>query len=296
MLPPALDPPPPSGPLPARSISPERLARRRERQRTKSMSKPRGNNTGRSGADGPRTPSISSRSKKRSALDRLRRRGKSRDGSSSSSSNDSSDSSRSATSAGRRSIRSTGARSNASSISWLNWRFWRGDSSSDSDSDSDHERQDAIDLAARAPSFTLIVPNLSGSAADALDLGGRISAFQQISQHDSPPVVPLSSDQAASANYQLFESPSLELALAQLGQFWQDRSHPEALAGDLGVTSSAPDAGIRGKPTTALASDWLDSRAEPYDGPAWWLDVMCPTPHDMRMIRKVSHSLSRAFV
>lgn len=106
----------------------------------------------------------------------------------------------------------------------------------------------------------------------------------------SPPTAP---PHPAQESYQQTKVDALDDALDQLTRFWNERWQPEAFAGDLGMsstTSSQPTPHLQGPSIAAAAAAAAREHrpSEEYKGPAWWLDVLCPSVQDMRTLRKVS--------
>lgn len=119
--------------------------------------------------------------------------------------------------------------------------------------------------------------------------------------------------------FELSTTSTLTPALERLQSFWLEKRQVDSLAGDLGA-GTGTGTGFNSYPTSPIEGDepLLSSsvgalpgglagagrklrgeekaaKAEKLrlgnsmeEGPAWWLDVMCPTVNDMREIRKVS--------
>lgn len=211
--------------------------------------------------------------------------------------------------AGSGSINSTDTSTNGSSHSsstWAGWRFWRNSSSGGSSSGDDEDEEEWVPP---APNFTLLTPTLA--RASPLPYPARL--VPGASTSSLSPTAPI---------FELLTTATIAPSLARLQEFWRERRQEDSTAGDLGAGAAFVPESVGGEPSsssyppsrtppiisrpttpgspvvpapTKLRGEARGLRAEERrlgkgngeDGPAWWLDVMCPTVADMKEIRKV---------
>ncbi|GAA5895374.1 hypothetical protein JCM5296_002390 [Sporobolomyces johnsonii] len=286
--------------------TPAPIKRRRRRRRSGSL------------ASGPASHSSKARSRVKRALRRVRA-GRRRRGSRSSRSSGSFASTTSGSS------RSSTAGSTRSSSTWNGWRFWHT-SSSGSSSDDDDDGSDAdwepptphfTLLTPHLTRPTLAYPShlFAGSTSPATRLPSSDPSV------DRAPVFGLLSTSTLAPALERLEAFWLErrqddgvagdigagvAAGAACSSLSPDATSyfPPIVAGDsttgpVAGSSRTPPAtpGVSGGPTTTskLRAELRVARAEEKrfgkdrameNGPAWWLDIMCPTVADMRELRK----------
>ncbi|KAK4049146.1 hypothetical protein OIV83_004335 [Microbotryomycetes sp. JL201] len=283
--------------------------RRRRRNKSRSLASSR---TGRSSRSGR-----SARSRVKSAWRTVRRRKRRRrtrsiggksftSGSSSSSSSSSSSTSSSGTTGS-----STGSSgSTRSSSTWAGWRFWRNSSSGSSTSSSSSGSDSGWDPP--VPHFTLLTPHLTRPH---FAYPPHLFPGANRSLPNTPGTTPF-----GAPVFDILNSATLEPALDRLQQFWQERRQVDGVGGDLGASAaplnddgdyfgpaepslaqasgvSTPEVStpldpphhrmLKGERKAAMAEEKRFGGLKAHEnGPAWWLDVMCPSVADMREIRK----------
>lgn len=239
-----------------------------------------------------RPPSIASartkktvRSRAERAMRRLRRRGPDAGSDSSSSSNS----------------------SGSSSSSGIGWRFWRSSTASSVSDDS---------YIPPEPTFTLYTPRLAKSLqpdSSEQDMNGlkRAVSKSKAKQHpytskssemrDNPM---MDAHRGLTPTYitaqEIFEttpSRTLTPCLDKLREFWEERDQDDSLGGDIGAAhttaGATPPNTAKPRRDPANAGRERKTRAA---GPAWWLDVQCPSIADMRQLRRVGLAPTLRFV
>lgn len=269
-----------------------------------------------------RASSISSRQTKRTVRFRAENaikliRDRTRRGSNSSATSSGSSASSTGSSSSARSSSSSG------SSSGLNWRFWRTSSASSSTDDDDSS------YIPPQPSFTLFTPKLTHPLATSAlpsenDLSNLLRNISRVPhpytsksserrerdegkamRRDSQGTLPATMLSAPPV-FDTVEGQDLSSTLEKLCAFWQERDQIDTLGGDIGAAhqttpaSSPGDSPIDSRPglTRYLSvPEYIKSemsRKTRDAGPAWWLDVQCPTAADMRQLRRVRGNGSAA--
>lgn len=252
LRPPDMDPVEENTPQPPRPISPERLARRKERKRTLSaLLKERRKSKGQGLFKKLRT--------------RASNKAHSADGHSDSGS--SSSSSRSSLSLRSAALSGVSTVSRFSTKSRSLWKFWRSGSDASSSTHSrskDSSSEDESDFDEKnEPVYTLVVPNLEQPSASSI-----YSDF-----------------------YTTSTEPKLAPVLTELHAFWKNRNDSEGIAGDLGGPAAERHYRMT-TTLERLHKQQHASVTHPalrdvsYSGPAWWLDITSPSAQDMRLLRK----------
>ena len=199
---------------------------------------------------------------------------------------------------------STSRSNDSSNSTWNGWRFWKNSSSgSSSDGSSDTEEEWEPPM----PHFTLLTPCLSRTANP---------SYPSHLLPGAPPRSRLGPD--AKPVFDLVTTSTITPVLDRLQTYWTDRKQEDGLPGDLGAGAMgteddpgyfphanveltatpavtpgvAPARKLRGEEKAAKAAKRRGTAAvEDEGGPAWWLDIMCPTVADLRELRKVRQSL-----
>lgn len=151
------------------------------------------------------------------------------------------------------STKSVPSSSSSSGSSSVRWRFWRaGSSSASSGSRASTELEMPVE-----PAFTLVLPDLSSSA----------QPFDRIA------------------------CPTMVSAIARLSEFWRTRAQTDLEGADIGMHFAPTAARPVGRPQMpsrrATAVKPVPARAYDPNAPSWWLDVQCPTPRDLRALRRI---------
>ena len=151
------------------------------------------------------------------------------------------------------STQSVPSSSSSSGSSSVRWRFWRGGSSSGS---SGSRPSTELHMLVE-PAFTLVVPDLSSA----------IQPFDRI------------------------QCPNMVSAIARLSEFWRARAQTDLEGADIGMHFAPTAARPAGRPEMpsrrATAVKPVPARAYDPNAPSWWLDVQCPTPRDLRALRRI---------
>ena len=176
--------------------------------------------------------------------------------------------------------------SGSSSDSGINWRFWRSSSASDTSVDS---------YVPPEPIFTLYTPHLANPLEPALSSEQDLEELGKSSTIPHPYTTKsaekreqgLPSMLGAPQVFDTLLSTALTPCLDKLRHFWTDRDQEDGLGGDVGAahTHRAPQTqASKGRKPTIIPAQRRTRDA----GPAWWLDVQCPSAADMRQLRRVS--------
>lgn len=192
------------------------------------------------------------------------------------------------------------SRSDESNSTWNGWRFWRNSSSGSSSSggsDTDDEWEPPT------PHFTLLTPCLSRTTDP---------HYPPHLLANAPPVQ--TNNPLSKPVFDLVNTSTIAPVLQRLKAYWSDRKQEDGQGGDIGETQMgeatedqgyfphanvdftvtpavtpgiAPSRKLRGEERAAKAERQRGGTADVEGGPAWWLDVMCPTVADMRELRKI---------
>lgn len=206
------------------------------------------------------------------------------------------------------------SRSGSSNSTWNGWRFWRGSSSGSSSSQGSQDTEEEWE--APTPHFTLLTPYISRSPLSTsypshLRPGAPSASIVGVAgargERETKPV------------FDLVTTTTIAPAIERLQTFWSDRVQEDGITGDLGekplageqddyffphanpdftatpaVTPGvtppvAPGRRLRGEEKAAKAEKRRahNRDSDEKQGPAWWLDVMCPTVADLRELRKI---------